>query len=310
MVDKKKDFELKKNGASGADSSSKIVKSNKSRQILKNDSSSSNENKPDHVDGAKMSSKKSNNQDGKQNIEPKSEIQAEKPKNKDLEIPNVEPNKVPEKKDLSKKTESKNKGLKKQENANNSIKSKSSNNRDRNNVEENEFIEKLVSINRVAKVVKGGRRFSFAALVVVGDGNGRVGHGKGKAKEVPEAIKKATDEAKVRMIRVPLRQGRTLHHDISGSFDSGKVYLRSAPSGTGVIAGGPMRAVFEALGIQDIVAKSVGSSNPHNMIRATFQALNMASSPKLIALRRGLKINDIIKRRNPAQNKSENVQDG
>ena len=163
--------------------------------------------------------------------------------------------------------------------------------------EQPEYIEKLVSINRVAKVVKGGRRFSFAALVVVGDGNGMVGHGKGKAKEVPEAIKKATDEAKTRMIRVPLRQGRTLHHDIKGRFDSGKVYLRSAPSGTGVIAGGPMRAVFEALGIQDIVAKSVGTSNPHNMVRATFEALKVASSPKIIATRRGLKINEITKRR-------------
>ena len=165
------------------------------------------------------------------------------------------------------------------------------------NTDQNDFIEKLVSINRVAKVVKGGRRFSFAALVVVGDGNGKVGHGKGKAKEVPEAIKKATDEAKASMIRVPLRHGRTLHHDIKGRFDSGKVYLRSAPSGTGVIAGGPMRAVFEALGIQDIVAKSVGSSNPHNMVRATFEALKSSSSPKIIAMRRGLKINDITKRR-------------
>ena len=165
------------------------------------------------------------------------------------------------------------------------------------NADQNELIEKLVSINRVAKVVKGGRRFSFAALVVVGDGNGMVGHGKGKAKEVPEAIKKATDEAKANMIRVPLRHGRTLHHDIKGRFDSGKVYLRSAPSGTGVIAGGPMRAVFEALGIEDIVAKSVGSSNPHNMVRATFEALKSSSSPKIIAMRRGLKINDITKRR-------------
>ncbi len=166
---------------------------------------------------------------------------------------------------------------------------------------QNEFIEKLVSINRVAKVVKGGRRFSFAALVVVGDGNGMVGHGKGKAKEVPEAIKKATDEAKNSMIRVPLRQGRTLHHDIKGRFDSGNVFLRSAPSGTGVIAGGPMRAVFEALGIQDIVAKSIGSSNPHNMVRATFEALKVVSSPKIIASRRGLKVNDITKRRkNPS----------
>ena len=168
-----------------------------------------------------------------------------------------------------------------------------------------DLLEKLVSINRVAKVVKGGRRFSFAALVVVGDGNGMVGHGKGKAKEVPEAIKKATDEAKNNMIRVPLRQGRTLHHDIHGRYDSGKVYLRSAPSGTGVIAGGPMRAVFEALGIQDIVAKSVGTSNPHNMIRATFQALKDASSPKIIAYRRGLKINDITKRRKSDQESSD-----
>ncbi len=173
--------------------------------------------------------------------------------------------------------------------------------------DQNEFIEKLVSINRVAKVVKGGRRFSFAALVVVGDGNGMVGHGKGKAKEVPEAIKKATEEAKNKMIRVPLRQGRTLHHDIKGRFDSGKVYLRSAPSGTGVIAGGPMRAVFEALGIQDIVAKSVGTSNPHNMVRATFEALKVASSPKIIAMRRGLKINDITKRRKNSQQGNDNV---
>ena len=171
---------------------------------------------------------------------------------------------------------------------------------------QNEFIEKLVSINRVAKVVKGGRRFSFAALVVVGDGNGMVGHGKGKAKEVPEAIKKATDEAKNSMIRVPLRQGRTLHHDIKGRFDSGNVFLRSAPSGTGVIAGGPMRAVFEALGIQDIVAKSIGSSNPHNMVRATFEALKVVSSPKIIASRRGLKVNDITKRRKN-QSSIENV---
>ena len=181
-------------------------------------------------------------------------------------------------------------------------KQNSSDNSSRNNEKaQNEFIEKLVSINRVAKVVKGGRRFSFAALVVVGDGNGMVGHGKGKAKEVPEAIKKATDEAKNTMIRVPLRQGRTLHHDIKGRFDSGRVFLRSAPSGTGVIAGGPMRAVFEALGIQDIVAKSIGSSNPHNMVRATFEALKVVSSPKIIASRRGLKVNDITKRRqNPS----------
>ena len=191
------------------------------------------------------------------------------------------------------------------------IKHKDSNNNESSEnqnklVDQNELVEKLVSINRVAKVVKGGRRFSFAALVVVGDGNGMVGHGKGKAKEVPEAIKKATDEAKNKMIRVPLRQGRTLHHDIRGRYDAGKVYLRSAPSGTGVIAGGPMRAVFEALGIQDIVAKSVGTSNPHNMVRATFEALKSASSPKIIAVRRGLKINDITKRRKGTQQGIEN----
>ena len=194
--------------------------------------------------------------------------------------------------------------------SNNFSKDKTSNKKDseKNEVTEaqNELVEKLVHINRVAKVVKGGRRFSFAALVVVGDGNGMVGHGKGKAKEVPEAIKKATDEAKNRMIRVPLRQGRTLHHDIKGRYDAGKVYLRSAPSGTGVIAGGPMRAVFEALGIQDIVAKSVGTSNPHNMVRATFEALKSASSPKIIAMRRGLKINDITKRRKIGQQGSDN----
>ena len=179
-------------------------------------------------------------------------------------------------------------------------------NENSDSIDQNELQEKLVSINRVAKVVKGGRRFSFAALVVVGDGNGMVGHGKGKAKEVPEAIKKATDEAKNNMIRVPLRQGRTLHHDIKGRYDAGKVYLRSAPSGTGVIAGGPMRAVFEALGIQDIVAKSVGTSNPHNMVRATFEALKSASSPKIIAMRRGLKINDITKRRKINQSGLDN----
>ena len=168
------------------------------------------------------------------------------------------------------------------------------------NTDGTELTEKLVSINRVAKVVKGGRRFGFAALVVVGDTKGRVGFGTGKAKEVPEAIKKATDKAKIKMYRIPLKEGRTIHHDIKGRFDSGNVYLRSAPSGTGVIAGGPMRAVFEALGIQDIVAKSIGSSNPHNMIRATFEALKVVSSPKIIASRRGLKINDITKRRKNA----------
>jgi small subunit ribosomal protein S5 len=160
--------------------------------------------------------------------------------------------------------------------------------------EGDELIEKLVSINRVAKVVKGGRRFGFAALVVVGDGKGRVGHGAGKAKEVPEAIRKATDSAKKNMVRVPLREGRTLHHDLRGTFGAGDVVLRGAPSGTGVIAGGPMRAVFEALGVQDVVAKSTGSSNPHNMVKATFDALTHMTSPRSVAARRGKKVSDIL----------------
>ncbi len=163
--------------------------------------------------------------------------------------------------------------------------------------DEPQLIEKLVSINRVAKVVKGGRRFGFAALVVVGDGSGQVGHGAGKAREVPEAIRKATEDAKRTMIRVPLREGRTLHHDIQGRFDAGRVVLRAAPPGTGIIAGGPMRAVFESLGVQDVVAKSVGSSNPHNMIRATFSALQNMNSPRSIATKRGLKSSDIVGRR-------------
>ncbi len=163
--------------------------------------------------------------------------------------------------------------------------------------EESEFIEKLVSINRVAKVVKGGRRFAFGALVVVGDGNGRVGFGSGKAREVPEAIRKATEEAKGSMVRIPLRDGRTLHHDISGRYDAGRVRMRTAPPGTGIIAGGPMRAVFEALGLRDVVAKSVGSSNPHNMIRATFDGLTRILSPRSVASKRGKKLSDIVGRR-------------
>ena len=145
--------------------------------------------------------------------------------------------------------------------------------------EESEFVEKLVSINRVAKVVKGGRRFGFAALVVVGDSKGRVGYGSGKAREVPEAIRKATEQARRGMIRVPLREGRTLHHDIIGSYGAGEVVVRAAKAGTGIIAGGPMRAIFEALGVQDVVAKSVGTSNPHNMIKATFEALEPFDQP-------------------------------
>jgi small subunit ribosomal protein S5 len=170
-------------------------------------------------------------------------------------------------------------------------------NRDRNSEgAENEFVEKLVSINRVAKVVKGGRRFGFAALVVVGDGKGRVGHGAGKAREVPEAIRKATEAAKRTMIRVPLREGRTLHHDLKGHFGAGQVVMRAAPAGTGIIAGGPMRAVFEALGVQDVVAKSIGTSNPHNMVKATLAALSSIVSPRVVAARRGKKIADILGR--------------
>ena len=162
---------------------------------------------------------------------------------------------------------------------------------------EDELIDKLVHINRVAKVVKGGRRFSFAALVVAGDGSGRVGFGTGKAREVPEAIRKATEQAKREMIHVPLRDGRTLHHDIEGTFGAGKVVLRSAPAGTGIIAGGPMRAVFEALGVHDVVTKSIGTSNPHNMIKATFNALINSTSPRSVAARRGKKVSEIVARR-------------
>jgi small subunit ribosomal protein S5 len=159
-----------------------------------------------------------------------------------------------------------------------------------------ELIEKLVHINRVSKTVKGGKRFGFAALVVVGDGKGRVGFGHGKAREVPEAITKATASAKKKMVRVPLKEGRTLHHDGKGRFGAGKVNLRSAPAGTGIIAGGPMRAVFESLGVADVVTKSVGTSNPYNMIRATFDALVSQTSPKSVAQRRGKKVADLLGR--------------
>jgi len=160
-----------------------------------------------------------------------------------------------------------------------------------------EFVDKLVHINRVAKVVKGGRRFGFAALVVVGDQKGRVGFGHGKAREVPEAIRKATESAKRELIKVPLREGRTLHHDVTGRHGAGRVILRAAPPGTGIIAGGPMRAVFETLGIQDIVAKSLGTSNPYNMVRATFDALKHEDSPRRVAARRGKKVSEIVSRR-------------
>ncbi len=162
---------------------------------------------------------------------------------------------------------------------------------------DNEFVDKLVHINRVAATVKGGRRFSFAALVVVGDQKGRVGFGHGKAREVPEAIRKATDQAKNKMIRVPLREGRTLHHDGKGRWGAGKIIMRSAPPGTGVIAGGPMRAVLETLGVQDVVAKSTGSSNAYNMVRATFEALKQQMSPRQVASKRGKKVSDIVSRR-------------
>ncbi len=165
---------------------------------------------------------------------------------------------------------------------------------DKDDREGNELIEKLIGINRVTKVVKGGKSFKMAAMVVVGDGKGRVGYGTGKAREVPEAISKATNAAKRNMKRIPLREGRTLHHDVKGRFGAGRVVLRTAPAGTGIIAGGPMRALFEALGIHDVVAKSVGSSNPHNMIKATFAALDQVASPRSVAMRRGKKVNEIL----------------
>ena len=161
--------------------------------------------------------------------------------------------------------------------------------------ENKDITEHLVAINRVAKVVKGGRRFGFAAIMIVGDNKGRVGYGTGKAKEVPEAVRKATEDAKNKMIRVSLKENRTLHHDIVGRFGAGKVILRSASPGTGIIAGGPMRALFESLGVKDIVAKSTGSSNPHNMIKATFDAFKKSESPKSIAAKRSKKINDVVK---------------
>ncbi|WP_339108071.1 30S ribosomal protein S5 [Thioclava sp. GXIMD4216] len=171
------------------------------------------------------------------------------------------------------------------------------NRRDRREREETpEFADRLVAINRVSKTVKGGKRFGFAALVVVGDQRGRVGFGKGKAKEVPEAIRKATEQAKRNMFRVPLRDARTLHHDIEGRHGAGRVIMRTAPAGTGIIAGGPMRAVFEMLGVQDVVAKSTGSQNPYNMIRATLDALRQEQSPRNVAARRGKKVADILKK--------------
>ena len=172
-----------------------------------------------------------------------------------------------------------------------------------------ELIEKLVHINRVSKTVKGGKRFGFAALVVVGDGKGRAGFGHGKAREVPEAISKATAAAKKAMIRVPLRDGRTLHHDGKGHFGAGRVALRAAPAGTGIIAGGPMRAIFESLGVADVVTKSVGTSNPYNMIRATFEALKEQTSPRAVAQRRGKKVADLLGRGGVSQAEAEATAD-
>ncbi|MCC5997099.1 MAG: 30S ribosomal protein S5 [Oceanicaulis sp.] len=173
---------------------------------------------------------------------------------------------------------------------------------------ESELVDKLVQINRVAKTVKGGRNFQFAALAVVGDQKGRVGFGQGKAREVPEAIRKATEEAKKMMVRIPLREGRTLHHDAQGRWGAGKVIMRSAPPGTGVIAGGPMRAVLESLGVQDVVAKSTGSSNPYNMVRATFEALKAQSSPRSVAAKRGLKVADLVERRQDGASAPEAIE--
>ena len=176
------------------------------------------------------------------------------------------------------------------------------NRRPRRNREEEapEFADRLVAINRVSKTTKGGKNFGFAALVVVGDQKGRVGFGKGKAKEVPEAIRKATEQAKRKMIRVPLREGRTLHHDMEGRHGAGKVVMRTAPEGTGIIAGGPMRAVFEMLGVKDVVSKSIGSANPYNMIRATIDGLQKEQSPRHVAARRGKKVSDILPKRDEA----------
>lgn len=176
------------------------------------------------------------------------------------------------------------------------------------------LMDRLVSVNRVAKVVKGGRRFGFAALVVVGDGEGKVGHGSGKAKEISEAIRKANEKAKKAMIKVPLRQGRTLHYDIKGRFGAGKVIMRTAPPGTGIIAGGPMRAVFEVLGVEDVVTKSFGSANPHNMIRATFAAFQNMRAPRFIADKRALSMKELAKKRDisshtPAPPKAQKSQD-
>ena len=184
------------------------------------------------------------------------------------------------------------------------------NNKELKGNENSDLSDKLVSINRVAKVVKGGRRFGFAALVVVGDAKGRVGFGTGKAREVPEAIKKATDQSKNKIVRIPLKEGRTIHHDVKGRHGASKVILRSAPPGTGIIAGGPMRAVFETLGVQDVVTKSIGSANPYNMVRATFDALSKIESPRATAAKRNKKIGEVLANRGKAGVAKERVPDG
>lgn len=186
---------------------------------------------------------------------------------------------------------------------------KTEHNKERGKEESQQLIEKLISVRRVTKVVKGGKTLRFSALVIVGDGKGQVGYGTGKAREVPEAVRKASEKAKKDMIRVPLREGRTLHHDISFGVGAGRVLMRSAVAGTGVIAGGPMRAVFEALGIQDVVAKSLGSSNYHNVVRATFSALEKITSPRSVATRLGKKLGDIIARREAAFGRKKSSDD-
>lgn len=179
----------------------------------------------------------------------------------------------------------------------------------KNQKPQDDLMEKLVGINRVAKVVKGGRRFGFAAIMIVGDGKGRVGMGTGKAKEVPDAIRKASEKARRSLFRVPLREGRTLHHDSEGTYGAGHVRLRSAPAGTGIIAGGPTRAIFEALGVQDVVAKSIGTSNPHNMVKATFDALKRMDSPRMVAARRGVKVSDVLGRNADTEDTTETAEE-
>lgn len=168
---------------------------------------------------------------------------------------------------------------------------------DRSSREESEFVEKLISVRRVTKVVKGGKNLRFSALMVIGDGKGRIGYGTGKAREVPEAVRKATEQAKRTMIRIPMREGRTLHHDVTGHSGAALVHMRTAPAGTGIIAGGPTRAMCEVLGLQDVVSKSVGTSNYHNIVHATYEALRKMNTPRRIANKLNRKVSEIIARR-------------